>query len=238
MSRSATSAPSSPAPSASAPGSGDSVTKLPRPAELHPFPEVRGSAHTAVSTPGDLLFHIRSERRDICFEFERQLLEVLGDAVSVVDVTVGFRYFDLRDLLGFVDGTANPVGPAVPPAVLVAEEDGAATGGSYIVIQKYVHDMKSWGKLPTEHQEAIIGRRKWDNFELDDADPGKQQSHKSLATIEDDDGNEYSILRDNMPFGSPRFWRVWHLLYRVFPPSMGYREDARAHVHWKPPRSV
>ena len=107
------------------------VTHLPRPAELHPFPEVKGAKHTAVSTPGDLLFHIRSERRDLCFEFEKQLLDTLGDAVKLVDETVGFRYFDVRDLLGFVDGTANPVGPAVPASILVAEEDASVIGGSY-----------------------------------------------------------------------------------------------------------
>jgi putative iron-dependent peroxidase len=109
----------------------DRVTGLPRPAELHPFPAVKGKVHTAVSTPGDLLFHIRSERRDLCFEFERQLMDLLGDAVAVVDETVGFRYFDVRDLLGFVDGTANPVGPAVNASILVAEEDASAVGGSY-----------------------------------------------------------------------------------------------------------
>jgi putative iron-dependent peroxidase len=109
----------------------DRVTRLPRPAELHPFPAVKGAKHTAVSTPGDLLFHIRSERRDICFEFERQLMDNLGDAVKVVDETVGFRYFDVRDLLGFVDGTANPVGPTVPASILIAEEDSSAIGGSY-----------------------------------------------------------------------------------------------------------
>lgn len=109
----------------------DRLTRLPRPAELHPFPAVKGETHTAPSTPGDLLFHIRSERRDLCFEFERQLMDVLGDSVKVIDETVGFRYFDVRDLLGFVDGTANPVGPAVPASILVAEEDASAVGGSY-----------------------------------------------------------------------------------------------------------
>ncbi|KAJ7249202.1 hypothetical protein B0H12DRAFT_1219961 [Mycena haematopus] len=215
----------------------DRVTKLPRPAELHPFVEIKGTAHTAVSTPGDLLFHIRSERRDLCFEFERQLMDALGDSVSVVDETIGFRYFDLRDLLGFVDGTANPVGPAVPPSVLVAEEDQAASGGSYIVVQKYVHDMKGWKSLPAEHQEAIIGRTKWDNVELPDAAPAAQKSHKSLATIEGEDGTEYAILRDNMPFGSPgagvfgtyfigysgRLWVIERMLERMFvgdPPGM------------------
>lgn len=214
----------------------DSLTGLPRPAELHPFREVKGSKHTAVSTPGDLLFHIRAERRDICFEFERQLMDQLGDSVSVVDETMGFRYFDVRDLLGFVDGTANPVGPAVPSSVLVAEEDTSAQGGSYIVVQKYTHDLESWKKLSTEQQEKIIGRTKLDNIELDDAESG-QRSHKTLNTIEDEQGNEHDILRDNMPFGSPgsgefgtyfigytrRLWVIEKMLERMFvgdPPGL------------------
>ena len=214
----------------------DRLTGLPRPTELHPFPAVKGAVHTAVSTPGDLLFHIRSERRDLCFEFERQLMDLLGDAVAVVDETVGFRYFDVRDLLGFVDGTANPVGPAVPASILVAEEDASAAGGSYIIVQKYVHDLKAWHALPAEQQEAIIGRTKLDNVELDDAASG-QRSHKTLATIEDENGDEHDILRDNMPFGSPgsgefgtyfigysrRLWVIERMLQRMFvgdPPGL------------------
>ncbi|KAJ0349278.1 hypothetical protein COL154_013616 [Colletotrichum chrysophilum] len=184
----------------------DGFTQLPRPTELRPFKEIRGVKHTAVSTPGDLLFHIRSERRDMSFEFERQLMDLLGDAVKTEDETVGFRYFDARDVLGFVDGTANPVGSDVSEAIVITEQDDkseAAPGGSYVVVQKYLHDIKAWRSLSTEKQEAIIGRTKLDNIELDDAEDGRQQSHKSLATIEDEDGNEHDILRDNMPFGSP-----------------------------------
>ena len=208
----------------------DTITGLPRPSELHPFREIRGDVHTAVSTPGDLLFHIRADRRDICFEFERQLMDALGDAVKVVDETVGFRYFDARDLLGFVDGTANPVGPAVPESVLVAEEDAASAGGSYVVVQKYLHDLASWRGLSTEQQERVIGRTKLDNQELDDAPDGQQQSHKSLVTIEDENGDEQDIVRDNMPFGSPgskeygtyfigysrRLWVAEKMLERMF----------------------
>lgn len=179
----------------------DVVTGLPRPAELRPFREMAGAVHTAISTPGDLLFHIRSDRRDLCFELERQLLDELGDSVTVVDETVGFRYFDVRDLLGFVDGTANPVGQALPEATLVGDEDAPVAGGSYVVVQKYLHPIEKWRALTTEQQETIIGRTKADNIELDDADTG-QKSHKTLATIEDESG-EHDILRDNMPFGSP-----------------------------------
>lgn len=177
------------------------LTGLALPAELHPFREITGRVHTAVSTPGDLLFHIRADRQDLCFELERLLLAALGGDVRVVDEVSGFRYFDARDLLGFVDGTANPIGPDLPASTLVGDEDPGVAGGSYVVVQKYLHDLGAWQRLSTEEQEAIIGRTKADNVELDDAVQG-QRSHKTLATIEDAEG-EHDILRDNMPFGRP-----------------------------------
>jgi len=201
-----------------------------RPVDLRPFVAVRGPVHAAPSTPGDLLFHIRAERGDMTFELERQLLDVIGDGARVVDETVGFRYFDARDLLGFVDGTANPTGGELPEAALVdAEADPDFAGGSYVVVQKYLHDMAAWAQLSTEEQEAIIGRTKVDNVEIDD-DDAPRKSHKSLATIEDEDGNELAILRDNMPFGRPgagefgtyfigyagRPWVIEQMLARMF----------------------
>jgi len=173
-----------------------------RPKELRPFAPIKGTAHAAPSTPGDLLFHIRSERPDLCFEFERILLDSLGACVSVVDEVWGFRYFDARDLLGFVDGTANPAGLDLPASALVGNEDADFAGGSYVVVQKYLHDLDAWARLPTRLQEEIIGRTKIDNIEIDD-DDAPRKSHKSLATIVDADGTEYDILRDNMPFGRP-----------------------------------
>jgi putative iron-dependent peroxidase len=173
-----------------------------RPAQLREFFEVRGPVHTAPSTPGDLLFHIRSERGDLTFELERLLLDKLGDAVTVVDEVQGFRYFDARDLLGFVDGTENPTGAAMAHWSLVGEEDPAFAGGSYVVVQKYLHDLTAWAALGTEQQERIIGRTKADNVELDDV-PGERKSHKALNTITDANGVEHDILRDNMPFGRP-----------------------------------
>lgn len=212
------------------------LTGMPSPRELRPFLPVEGARHTAPATPGDLLFHIRSDRRDLCFEFERLLLSGLGDAVAVADETVGFRYFDVRDLLGFVDGTANPVGPALPESTLVGDEDPDVAGGSYVVVQKYLHPIAAWQSLTTEQQEAIIGRTKADNVELDDAATG-QKSHKTLATIVDAEGVEHDILRDNMPFGSPgsdqfgtyfigycrNLWVIQQMLERMFigdPPGL------------------
>jgi putative iron-dependent peroxidase len=205
------------------------LTGREQPAELHPFREIVGAAHTAVSTPGDLLFHIRSDRQDLCFELERLLLQALGTSVVVVDEVPGFRYFDSRDLLGFVDGTANPVGQDLPAATLVGEEDAVFAGGSYVVVQKYLHPLSAWQSLTTEQQEAIIGRRKADGVELGDAMTG-QKSHKTLTTITDDAGGEHDILRDNMPFGRPgtaefgtyfigyarHLWVIERMLERMF----------------------
>ncbi|WP_029350918.1 Dyp-type peroxidase [Bosea sp. 117] len=174
----------------------------PRPLELRPFAPITGPVHSAPATPGDLLFHIRAERPDMCFELERLLLDSLGTSVTVVDEVSGFRYFDARDLLGFVDGTANPSGFDLPASSLVGDEDPDFAGGSYVVVQKYLHDLDAWKRVPTPTQEAIIGRTKVDNIEIDD-DAAPRKSHKSLATIVDDAGVEHDILRDNMPFGRP-----------------------------------
>ena len=110
----------------------------PRPAELHPFREFRAGSRHAIATPGDLLFHIRAKRMDLCFEIAAQIMAKLGDAVTAVDEVHGFRYFDDRDLLGFVDGTENPRGQAVIDAALIGAEDAAFAGGSYVITQKYL----------------------------------------------------------------------------------------------------
>lgn len=171
-----------------------------RPAQLRPFVEIRGPMHTAVATPGDLLFHIRADRADMCFELERLILDALGNAVTVTDEVQGFRYFDSRDLLGFVDGTENPTGVNLMQSALIQSEDPLFEGGSYVVVQKYLHKLDKWRSLDTATQESIIGRTKADNVELEDVG---RESHKTLTTIVDADGIEHDILRDNMPFGNP-----------------------------------
>jgi porphyrinogen peroxidase len=173
----------------------------PRPAELHPFRELTGPVHRAVATPGDLLFHVRAERPDLCFALATEIMDRLRGAVTVQDEVHGFKYFDYRDLLGFVDGTENPVGRPARDAVLVGAEDPAFTGGSYVIVQKYLHDLEAWNALPVEAQELVIGRTKLDDIELDDA-VKPPDSHVALNTIVDPDGTERQILRDNMPFGA------------------------------------
>ena len=171
----------------------------PRPAELHPFREIKAGSRHAVSTPGDLMFHIRAKRMDLCFEMATQIMVRLGDAVSPVDEVHGFRYFDDRDLLGFVDGTENPRGEAVVEAALIGDEDAAFAGGSYVIVQKYLHDMDGWNALSTEAQQRIIGRSKLSDIELDESIK-PTSAHSALTTITEN-GKELKIVRDNMPFG-------------------------------------
>jgi porphyrinogen peroxidase len=177
----------------------DRLFGQPRPAELHTFREIRGGGRHAVATPGDLFFHIRAQHFDLCFELATQIMARLVDAVAPVDEVHGFRYFDARDLLGFVDGTENPTGQAALDATLIGPEDAAFAGGSYVIVQKYLHDLAGWNVLPTEQQERIIGRTKLSDIELDDATK-PSSAHNALTTIVED-GKEIKILRDNMPFG-------------------------------------
>ena len=172
----------------------------PRPAELHPFRELAGPRYRAVSTPGDLLLHIRHERMDLCFEFASQVMSRLAGAVTIADEVHGFRYFDERDLLGFVDGTENPVGTAAVTAALVGGEDPEFAGGSYVIVQKYLHDLDAWNALSTEDQERAIGRSKLSDIEMPD-EIKQVNSHVALNTIIDPDGTQRQILRANMPFG-------------------------------------
>jgi putative iron-dependent peroxidase len=172
----------------------------PRPAGLHPLPEFHGSRHAAVSTPGDLLFHIRAQTFDLCFELAERFMDRLAAHVQVVDEVHGFKSFDERDLLGFVDGTENPEGSAAVDAAIVDDDDPAFAGGSYVVVQKYLHDLETWNRLPVEEQERVIGRTKLDDIELaDDVKPAN--SHVALNTIVGGDGEERQIVRFNMPFG-------------------------------------
>jgi putative iron-dependent peroxidase len=177
----------------------DRLFPPPRPAELHPFREIRAGSRHAVATPGDLLFHIRARRMDFCFELATQIMTRLGPAVTQVDEVQGFQYFDARDLLGFVDGTENPAAQAAVDAAIIGDEDAAFTGGSYVIVQKYLHDLAAWNALPTETQERIIGRTKLSDIELDDA-VKPTSAHNALTTIEEA-GKEIKIVRANMPFG-------------------------------------
>lgn len=178
----------------------DRLFGSPRPSGLHPFRELNGPRHRAPATPGDLFFHLRAHRLDLCFELAQLLTDRLNPYARVVDEVHGFRSFDERDLLGFVDGTENPDWPVAPDAVLIGEEDPDFAGGSYVVPQKYLHDLEGWNALTVEQQERAFGRTKLNDVEFPDKRKAPD-SHVALNTIVDEHGVERQIMRFNMPFG-------------------------------------
>ena len=181
-------------------GMWDRLFDVPRPEYLHDFTELQGGKHSAPSTPGDLFFHLRASTLDMCFELVRQIMRRLGSVIDTYDEVHAFRYLDNRDPLGFVDGTESPRGQAAVAAALI--DEGAWAGGSYIIEQKYIHNLTAWDSLSVEEQERVIGRTKLDDIQLPD-DEQPTNSHVTMNTIEDADGNELQIVRDISPSVRP-----------------------------------
>lgn len=132
----------------------DRLFSGPRPAELHPFREIDGGRHHAPATPGDLLFHLRAESMDVCFELATKLVEAMSGAITIVDETHGFRFFDNRDLMGFVDGTENPDGNLAVVATQIGDEDPDFAGGCYVHVQKYLQTWLPGTRCPSRSRNA------------------------------------------------------------------------------------
>lgn len=174
----------------------------PMPKELADFEEIKGVKHTAVSTPGDLHFHLRADNKSLIFDMAIEISKLLAPvAESILEIN-GFKYWDARSILGFVDGTENPHGEDRDYFAKIGDEDPQYKGGSYLFVQKYLHNMEAWKGLSTEEQEKVIGRSKENDIEMSD-DIKPSNSHIALANIEGENGEELKIVRDNMPFGSP-----------------------------------
>jgi putative iron-dependent peroxidase len=208
----------------------------PPPAELHPFRALAGDRHRAPATAGDMVLHIRAGRPDLCFELASQALTALGGAVTPVDEVQGFRFFDFRDLLGFVDGTENPTGQAAAEAALIGPDDPVFAAGSYLVVQRYQHDLAAWNALSVEEQQHAIGRDKLSNVEMPD-EVTPPSAHRVLTSITDDSGRELAILRQHA-LRQPGRRRVRHVLHRVREDPGGAGADAEQHGHRGPARHV
>lgn len=176
----------------------DWIVGNPKPPELHEFIELDGAKH-APSTVGDLFFHIRCDSIDMCFEMSQDIMKRLSTVTKIVDETHGFKYFNDLSMLGFVDGVENPEYKKAMEATLIPS--GSWANGSYLITQKYLHNMDAWNKLTVEKQNQIIGRHKDTNIEIPD-DEKQPYAHNKLTTITKN-GVQIDIFRDNMPFGSP-----------------------------------
>jgi len=169
----------------------------PLPKELADFSPIAGQKHTAVATPGDLHFHIRADDKSYCIDMAAAISETLSGVADCIEEVHGFRYWDGRSILGFVDGTENPNGNDRAFFGIIGDEDKKYKGGSYLFVQKYIHDLVAWRALPVSEQEKVFGRSKANDIEMPD-DVKPSNSHSALANV----GDDKKIVRDNMPFGS------------------------------------
>ena len=174
-----------------------------KPKELVDFPEQTEEQRKAPATKGDLLLHIRSNRKDINFILLREIMNRFGESVHLQEEVNGFRYLENRDLTGFVDGTENPEGDNRAAVALVSEEDPVFSQGSYIHAQRYVHHLNEWEQQPVQSQEQMIGRTKADNIEFNSADKAPT-AHIKRVNLRDAQGKSMEILRHSMPYGNAR----------------------------------
>ncbi len=169
----------------------------PLPKEFEEFVPIAGTKHTAVATRGDLHLHIRADEHSFCIDAASAISEAIAGVAESVEEVHGFKYWDSRSILGFVDGTENPHGPDREFFGIVGDEDNYYKGASYLFVQKYIHNLNAWKSLPVTEQEKVIGRSKADDIEMaDDVKPSN--SHSALANV----GDDLKIVRDNMPFGN------------------------------------
>ena len=208
----------------------DRLFSGPRPAELHPFIALTGPRHHAPSTPGDLLFHIRAESLDVCFELASQVVEAMAGAITVVDEVHGFKFFDNRDLMGFVDGTENPDGPLAMSATQIGAEDPDFAGGCYVHVQQYLHDLSAWKSLSVEEQETgdrphqARGHRTGRRRETRQFAPGAQRDHRRRRQRTEDPAPQHAVRRGGQGASSARTTSATR-------ERLGDRADAAQHVH-------
>ncbi|MBA5763696.1 Dyp-type peroxidase [Vibrio sp. 404] len=166
------------------------------PEELIEFPQLGEGDIVAPTTDVDVLVHLHSNRHDLHFYVMRKLLGEIADDVIVVDETAGFRYLDARDMTMFIDGTENPK-EAVRQEVAIIPE-GEFVGGSYVMVQRFIHNLPAWNRLNVAAQEKVIGRTKPDSIELDDVPAA---SHVGRVDIKEE-GKGLKIVRHSLPYGT------------------------------------
>lgn len=187
-----------------------------RPAGLRPFRAVRANGRVAPATGGDLFLQITSGRHDLNLDLAMELARRLQPLATIAEEIHGFRYRDSQDLTGFIDGSENPKGKTRALAALIGKEDRSFTGGSYVAVQRYIHDLERWRKLDDREQEQIFGRTKRGNVALPKAKK-PQTAHISRVVIERD-GAELQILRQSYPWGTVREAGLYFAAYTS--PSM------------------
>lgn len=165
--------------------------------EIKPFP-VMGNG-LAPSTQHDIYIHIQACHQKAAYALAQSVFAAFGDSISIATEEHGLRLYEDRGLDGFVDGTENPQGDEKVRDVAIIPEDRPDAGGSYVLLQKYLHDLKKWDAVPVAEQESSVGRSKETNEEFS-KDVRLPDSHLGRVNLKEN-GVGLKIVRRSLPFG-------------------------------------
>ncbi len=188
----------------------------------------------APATQRDMLLHIQSLRHDVNFAVAQAALKAFGQSIVVEEETHGFRGIEERDLSGFVDGTENPKAEA-RAQVAIIPEGSVDAGGSYVMVQRWKHNLVQWERFSVQQQEEVIGRTKDTDEELD-SETRPETSHVSRVDLKEE-GKGLKILRQSLPYGTAsgehglyfisycaRLWNIEKQLLSMFGDLDGKRD--------------
>jgi len=150
------------------------------------------------STTSDLWCWLRGSDRGELLHRSRRIVQQLSPAFELTDLVDAFRFAEGRDLTGYEDGTENPVGDAAFKAAILNNTNTDVNGSSYVAVQQWQHDLDAFETFSAEQQDNIIGRRRSDNYELEDA---PQSAHVKRTAQESFDPEAF-LLRRSMPWGN------------------------------------
>ena len=171
------------------------------PVTLEDFTEINGkNGHTAAATQADLFFWLQGLDKGDVFDAAMHVHNHMKTVATLVLEQAGFDYHHKKDLIGFEDGTANPKTDDLKRAAALIPAGQHGEGGSLVLSEKWVHDMDKWGQVPLHCQEAIVGRTKFENEELE-GDAMPPDSHVSRTDLKID-GVGMKIYRRSAPFGT------------------------------------
>lgn len=177
----------------------DAIYTNGKPQRLKTFVALGKGEVSAPATGGDIFLHIHADRKDMVYILATEFIKPIKEHIQVLDEVEGFHYLDDRDLTGFIDGTENPEGDERGEVALIGDEP-EFNGGSYVLAQRYSHNLPKWQKVADNDQEKVIGRTKPDSIELNE-DVMPETSHVSRVVIEEE-GEELEIVRHSLPYGT------------------------------------
>ncbi len=165
---------------------------------LRDFKTIEGSQVSLPSTPAALWCWCRAGQREELVHQLRHLRRILSTAFELQQVVDAFKVGTGRDLSGYEDGTENPEDMAAINAAIVQEKPANLNGSSFVAIQQWQHNFIQFEAMSEFEQDNMIGRRKIDNLELEDA----PESAHVKRTAQENFTPEAFILRRSMPWAN------------------------------------